>query len=389
MTVGSTASNQSVTTLFVKLDYLREGLGLPGPNRGTGGIETQVAQLVKSLAARDDFHVVVLTNEMFEYPGIEVRLDPAPLAPLTFSQRILRRLGFKVQHRAESEPWQKYSASSAGPKVTLFPKSLTADEIALAKSAGCKTMFWVAADSLIDDTPLNKSMPWVGETRDLLPEMDLVAVLTHNQQEILARNLGLPATVVTGGAEWHTASLGTPQQQFALWVGRPVPLKRPWVFVELAEALPQYSFRMVLRPAPSDAHMVDYLHFEAARLGNLELVFDVAAPDMAEQYLGAVALVSTSASEGLPRVMIEAGAVGTEVLSLEIDVDRMLSTDEWGFCANGETSALRDRLAELFSRGGSTTEERAAAREYVQERYGAHRMADEFVAAMGEFQVEG
>lgn len=382
MSVGTTRDSEQVTTLFVALEHLREGLGLPGPNRGTGGIETQIGLLLRHLAARSDYNVVVITNEPFEFPSIQVRVYPPPQKPLSIPVRALRKLGLKYPKRSDPNPRFNYVTDLPGPKVALFPKSMTADEIAAAKQAGCRTMFWVAADSVVDDTPLNKSMPWVQLIRQLLSEVDLVAVLTDHQKDIVARSFGLEATVITGGVELPQCADDQASRTYALWVGRPVPLKRPWLFVELARMYPHRSFRMVLRRPPVDSKMIPYLEYEASRLSNLELVFDVNPSEMAAQYAGAVALVSTSVSEGLSRVMLEAGAAGTQVLSQEIDVDGMLSSGEWGFCAEGDFETLSRKLDELFNSNGGSEEDRARAKNYVAGRYGVHRMVDQFDSAV-------
>jgi len=84
---------------------------------------------------------------------------------------------------------------------------------------------------------------------------------------------------------------------YVLWVGRSAPYKQPWLFVELAERLPQQKFVMV-GDIPDRSNPPGNLRY-TGRIDELE--------ELAAVYRGAGLIVNTSVVEGFPNVLVEAG----------------------------------------------------------------------------------
>lgn len=359
------------TTLYIVASYMREGLGLPGTASGSGGVFTQMAVLARTLSQRPDYRVVLLTDEQFEYPGIEVRV--VPQAPKASSLSLVDRVRKKL-YRMRIEALM----SDEGRRVVLFPHLVRSAYITVARKVGAKSILWINADQLVDDSPIGRSQKGTASVQKAIPKVDAVAVLNERQKGFVRDRWGIEATILTSGIEPPDPELCATPQEGALWVGRLAPGKRPWVFIDLARQNPNHRFRFVMRTRATGATAFeDYVDAELLRYPNLEIVRDVPAQEMQKVYAEARALIVTSASEGFPRVMTEAGSVGTEVLSLEINVDGLLDGERWGYCADGDYDAFSAKVSEVLDGPPPTTEERLAIREDLLARCGADRMADD------------
>lgn len=322
-------------TLLIYLFNIREGLGLPGRDAGTGGVPTQMATVVRKLAERGNVDVVLVTNEHFSLPGARVRRVPA----LMWHPRIVRLLRPVVEYS-----YRYLYRGGTTEKVALFPIDMPHAQVRAARAAGCRVVGWVNADSVVDRTAISKSMEWVAEYQDGLAHADQVLTLTANQAELARERWGGSPMVVHGGApEFPESLLGT-AQEYALWVGRMVPAKRPELFLQLARCMPDRRFVMVASIAPWDSLGADYLAHESARTPNLTVLTNVSITDMPSIYAAARVLVLSSASEGLPRVVLEAAACGVETASLELDPDGMLGTAGLGIACGGDFEALVDAV---------------------------------------------
>lgn len=360
---------QPRTTFFIFATKMREGLGLPGAPQGSGGVFTQMAVLARELAKNPDYRVVLLTEEQFEYPGLTVRVLPKYPTKSRWMARAQRRYRSALG---------ALMASETERSVVMFPHEVRPVHLEIAASAGAKTILWINGDHIVEPNSITKSIAMNEQIRACIPIADAVGVLNRYEQQLVAEGWGRESTILTSGIESPDPALATRTQDGALWVGRTVPGKRPWMFLELAKRNPDHRFRMVMRTrGASRTTLDDYVEFEAARCPNVEILRDVPTGEMDEVYASARVLVVTSASEGFGRVMVEAGAVGTQVYSLEINVDGMLSDPTWGMCADGDYDALTARLGALLDAPAASTEERLAIRDNVLGRYGAAKMARE------------
>jgi glycosyltransferase involved in cell wall biosynthesis len=143
--------------------------------------------------------------------------------------------------------------------------------------------------------------------------------------------------------------------------------KRPWVFLELAKAFPEYRFVAVGQgSASAEADFDAQLRRQYQGIPNLEmpgLINRFQEPKRMDQILADTwVLVSTAAREGLPLTFLEVGAYGGAILSA-VDPDgfatrfgRQVKNDDFA-------TALQALLAE------APLEKGRAAHQYVKETY--------------------
>ena len=199
-----------------------------------------------------------------------------------------------------------------------------------------------------------------------LRRADLV-VTQRRQQEELARRAGLdPVVTIPSFAEPAEPSGREPE--VFLWIGRLVPYKRPLPFVQLAEAVPEARFRMICTETiDTPPALAEEVREAGERLDNLEVPGQLPRAQVLEDMDRAVAVVSTSAAEGMPNVFLEAWARGVPVVSLEYDPDDQIQTRGLGVIADGSQERLTDAVRSLWSDGSRRAELGRAGREYVRE----------------------
>ena len=166
-----------------------------------------------------------------------------------------------------------------------------------------------------------------------------------------------------------------------LWVARCEDVKRPHLFLDLAEDLPQARCRMIC--APHDGPLLAVVKARASRLPNVEFVEGVAYRDIQGHFNEAKIFVNTSSHEGFPNTFAHAGLGGAAIASLEIDPDRMFSAFGAGVQAHGDFRALEAGVRELL---GDATRLAAASSEsarYVREWHDNEKNTAAFLRGAG------
>lgn len=131
-----------------------------------------------------------------------------------------------------------------------------------------------------------------------------------------------------------------------LWVGRCQSIKRPHLFLDLVERLPEARCEMIC--PNEDAILWKSVADRAGKMPNLQFHESIPYHEIQESYDRARFLVSTSEAEGFPNVMIQAAQGSTGILSLDLDPDGLIATFDAGFCAQGDFEKFVARTRELL-----------------------------------------
>lgn len=130
-----------------------------------------------------------------------------------------------------------------------------------------------------------------------------------------------------------------------LWVGSTDKGKHPEMFLEIARSFPEIQFKMIV--SEKNPERKNDLRGSCKSIPNLEYSGAVAYTDMAEQYLRASLLVSTSELEGVPNTFLQSWANGTPVASLSVDPDGVIEKKGLGFCAREDVALLKENIKML------------------------------------------
>lgn len=131
-----------------------------------------------------------------------------------------------------------------------------------------------------------------------------------------------------------------------LWVSRCIALKRPHLFLDLAEAMPTARFEMI---APAeDRALFQSISERAEKLRNVKFHEHVPYAKVQQYFDRAEVFVNTSEFEGFPNTFIQAGQGGATILSLLVDPDELLSVRQAGLCAAGDWQTFLEDARELL-----------------------------------------
>jgi glycosyltransferase involved in cell wall biosynthesis len=119
------------------------------------------------------------------------------------------------------------------------------------------------------------------------------------------------------------------KRKFFLFIGRNTSVKRPDLFVKLAETLPEHKFVMICpydKPVPKNVELLPFVPHEK----------------MKYYYSRAIALISLSTEEGFGNVYVEAWRQGTPVIALTTDVDENICKHRLGFHSHTFQQMIED-----------------------------------------------
>jgi glycosyltransferase involved in cell wall biosynthesis len=120
------------------------------------------------------------------------------------------------------------------------------------------------------------------------------------------------------------------EKRYILWVSTIRQIKRPELFLDLAQALPNHQFRMIGGPDDDDAALFEDIKSRANRMANVEFLGFVPFAESEAHFDAATLFINTSESEGVPNSFLQAWARGVPTISF-IDAGAHLEGQPVGF----------------------------------------------------------
>lgn len=151
-----------------------------------------------------------------------------------------------------------------------------------------------------------------------------------------------------------------------LWFGRSAAYKHPLRYVELARALPDARFRMIVTWTSEAGDLRERLAEATADVPNIEVMAAVTHPELLDLVRRSVAVVNTSSLEGMPNAFLEAWTHGVPVLTYEFDPDRIVAERKLGISAAGSWDAFVQGANELWESRTDRADMSERVRAYVE-----------------------
>ncbi len=175
----------------------------------------------------------------------------------------------------------------------------------------------------------------------------------------------------------------------ALFIGRLVPVKRPWIYFELARRFPEVEFNVVGEP-DHRMHLTQILK-EAQQVPNLRFLGKRVGHDLEQSLEKAWVLVNTSIHEGMPQSVLQALAFETPVVSALDFGGSIASFGVYAGECSGDGMAEVDSFARalqgLLQHEGKRRELGRAGRQFVQANYTDAAFLDQFLAILSKMEV--
>lgn len=340
--------------------------------RVSGGAELQVALLARELAERG-VETVILGGDTGQRDGEVIEGVKIRTGGQFHSGNPAEMLG--------SAP-RVFSVISEERPDWVFLLGWTAwmaAVVAMRGVVGYRAGFICGLDSELTgdfrrENPLRGSLFEWGVAR-----CDLRYAMTERQRDLfksrgwscgMYRNLILPRAFPYGGVK---------EVDF-LWVSRCQPVKRPHLFLDLVEALPERSFEMVC--PREDVGLWDTVSARAEKLANLRFVEKVPYHEIQGRYDAARVFVNTSEWEGWPNSFIQAGLGRTALLSLAVNPDGIFERFGLGCFADGEMERLKAQARGMVSDPAGLERMQEGSVRFVAEMHDNAKETQAFLAGL-------
>jgi len=192
-----------------------------------------------------------------------------------------------------------------------------------------------------------------------------VMVQNETDQKDLKQTAGICSQVMACGHQLPI--LSDRKRDIILWVGRSAKIKRPELFIELAEQTPNERFTMICQRATGDRNYEELVG-QAKKVKNLEFIKRVEFDEIENYFARAKFFVCTSKGEGFPNTYIEACKNGTPILSLNVNPDNFLNRFNCGICTDDDWERFVRQLRTMLE-SEKLREYGRNARKYAEQRH--------------------
>ncbi len=165
-----------------------------------------------------------------------------------------------------------------------------------------------------------------------------------------------------------------------LWVSRCQPIKRPHLFLDLVEAMPDASFEMIC-PAENKS-LYDEISSRASRYSNLTFRESVPYHQIQDHYDAARIFVNTSDWEGWPNSFIQAGLGLAALLSLDVNPDSLFQKYALGAFAAGNFDSFKASARAMISDSGALAAMQKECARFVDEMHNNVKETDAFLSGL-------
>lgn len=336
----------------------------PDVHEVIGGAELDLYYLATELARDERFEVSFIVADYGQDDAESIE-GVTVLKSVDFRKNALsgvRRI-WRAMRRADADIYMMKTVSPGVPLASLFCRR---HHRALVYRTAC------AAEC--DGTYL-KQHPLLGRLFNRsLRSAALVFSQNRSDGENLRRTTGVASFVLPNGH--RIGPLTARDRDTVLWVGRSAEIKRPELFVRLAETVPQEHFTMICPRATGDDRYDELLSLAQA-VENLDFLAGVPFVETEDYFRRAKVFVNTSDAEGFPNTFIQAGKAAAPILSLNVNPDGFLDRYSCGLCCGGDLQRLADSLRlmpaeDRFEGMGRN------ARKYVLEHHDIVKVIEEY-----------
>lgn len=209
------------------------------------------------------------------------------------------------------------------------------------------------------------------------------AILTQSvkQQELMRRNYGLDSSVASSLVDAPERELSFAERDISLlWVSNIQQLKRPAIFVELAQRLHACTASMVGGPLAKTHGLYQRVSARAAHVENLTFHGQLPYRATNQVFDRARLFVNTSEIEGFPNTFLQAWVRGVPVVSF-FDPDGVIQRE-----GLGEAVTSLDDMARVAHRLATDShvwlETSARCRAYMARRYGEDQILAPYLATV-------
>ena len=206
-----------------------------------------------------------------------------------------------------------------------------------------------------------------------LRHVDRILVQNEEQERLCLANFGRTSTRVPN-CYTLPDSKAPGAGRYVLWVSTIRKLKQPGLFLDLAEALPEFRFRMIGGPGRGEAPLYETIKRRAAGIPNLEFLGFVPFAQVEAHFDDASVFVNTSESEGFPNAFLQAWARGVPTVAF-VDSGARANGRRVG-CRVHSFEAMVSQVSGWLANDTGRVQEGRRCREYVAATHAPARVLE-------------
>jgi len=306
--------------------------------RDVGGAPVQIFTLATELAKDPDYDVCLWVDGRApkgRILGVRLLSGWSDANRIDIFSRLLNKVRFVR------------SARIAAKGLTVFTVQTDADlerlRDAVARRGG-KTAYRVASD-LVFEAPGPGSVV-ADSFAASIRACDVILAQTKTQQALLAEYFGVLSKVVHSAFQVKEPTANMKPKEHVLWVGQCLSYKRPWIVVEVARALPEIPFVMIMPLVDND--LAKALLDQLMPLQNVSFIDYVPYAEVQSYYDIARIVLNTSLFEGYPNTLNQTAQARSVYISLKWNADDVLGADGMGFCCENDVSRFIAMIEQVY-----------------------------------------
>jgi glycosyltransferase involved in cell wall biosynthesis len=303
-----------------------------------GGVDVDVYRIATELAKDDNFEVIVIVGD-FNQPDEEI-IDNVKIVKWSIKKgnRLFSTVNLiKILLKEKVDLFFLEKAHELNGIIRLF-----------SKIKGKKMIYRTASD--IDCNKKFVERNWLNgiSYEYALEKADKVITQNESNRIDLLKNYGIKSLVIKNAAPIKN-KFSIRNKKFVLWVGRGEKLKKPFLFLKLAEQFPKYSFLMICSKYHLDNINLEDLIKHSKNIKNIKILPGIEFQKVEKYFKEAKVFVNTSDYEGFPNTFVQATTNSTPILSLNVNPDNFLDKYKCGFCAKGDFELMKRQLNKLLT----------------------------------------
>lgn len=327
--------------------------GLLDPECGAryGGAELQMVTLAKALAADPDYevHFVVESDgPIADHDGLTIHQGPSTGWAIGPWNLTIKRIRWVLELVTKPLRWAwVLHKTGCGTFIHSCAGGVTGLAALYALLPGKRFVYRLASDDDLDGCALRpfERRLYVWGMR----HADTLFARSDWQVEQLQARHRRPSVVLRNGFLVPPKAPTAPKRG-VLWVASAQNLKRPDAFVELARALPDADFRMVM--PNNDAVAYERVIAAVAQTPNIDFTEYVPSDEIQRLFDEAAVFVNTSTHEGFPNTFVQAAMGATPIVSLVVNPDDVLGRNDIGIACDDDFDTMVEAVRRLLEDDG-------------------------------------
>lgn len=294
-----------------------------------GGAQMQVFYLSTATAEDNRFDVNFLLAD-FGQSDFDKKQNVKLYKSFNFSDNIFKRIRnlFKTLKKINADTYI-FRSADVGVAVAVFY---------VKKFLKKKVLYMLASDVETSEKKQKKYsgfftaffMKYVYNYADIITSQTLQQAKLFNKH----RKRKPDAVIKNIFPEKENSDIEFEKKDTVLWVGRLTEVKKPNLFLNLADKYSETKFVMIAPAAVGKKEYSKRIKDRAKKINNLQFFDFVKPSEIFNLYEKAKIYVITSDLEGFPNTMAEAMQAKCTVLSYSVNPDNIINEHNFGFCSD-------------------------------------------------------